>query len=123
VTDAEMPGDPVPKALPQLKQCAACRRCLDACKTRAFGRKVSVKVDGATERFHLHDIVRCDWAKRYSLVGEEGVNFVGWKMNLPVPDKIDAQALDAGLRQQPPIPKYRPCNFEACVLACPLVRS
>ena len=33
--------------------------------------------------------------------------------------KIDAEALAEGLRQQPPIPKHRPCNFETCVLACP----
>ena len=44
------------------------------------------------------------------------------EMDVPVPDEIDAASLAAGLKQHPPIPKYRPCNFETCVLSCPLAR-
>jgi epoxyqueuosine reductase QueG len=119
VTDVELPADTVCKDKALLEKCGSCQRCLDACRAAAFGCKVSVKIDGVTERFHVVDHKRCDWAKRYSLVGEEGVNFTGWKIKVPLPEKIDAETLAAGLRQHPPIPKYRPCNFEACVLACP----
>lgn len=123
VTDADIAPDDLPADSAVLSSCEGCSRCVDACRTCAFTDEVSLDLGGVTETFHLLDRDRCDWAKRYSLVGEEGVNFVGWEMNVDVPDKIDADALDTALRQQPAIPKHRPCNFEACVLACPLARE
>jgi len=104
--------------------CATCGdRCVAACATQAFGEEVSVEVSGVRDTFLKIKTVRCDWAKRYSLIAEEGCGFVGWKLNLPPPETITADTLDAALRQQPPIPKYRPCNFEACAMACPHTRE
>ncbi|HPT97366.1 MAG TPA: hypothetical protein PLU39_05805 [Armatimonadota bacterium] len=122
VTDAPIAADPIPAEYLQPVDCGDCRRCLDACHTCAFQDEATVEVNGVAERFYRMDRNRCDWAKRYSLVGEEGVKYVGWEMNVPLPEKIDAEALAEGLRQQPPIPKHRPCNFETCVLACPYSR-
>lgn len=123
VTDAEIEPDPVCRQMALVASCEGCRRCLDTCRTGAFRREeVVVHVEGVPQRFHPIERVRCDWAKRYSLVGDEGVNYLGWNLDLPVPDAITAEALAEGLRQHPPIPKYRPCNFEACLLACPLTR-
>ncbi|HPK37520.1 MAG TPA: hypothetical protein PLH01_04500 [Kiritimatiellia bacterium] len=42
---------------------------------------------------------------------------------MTAPETITPEALAEGLRQQPPIPKYRPCNFEVCAMACPYTRS
>jgi epoxyqueuosine reductase QueG len=104
--------------------CAACgERCVAACATQAFGGEVAVEAEGVRDTFRKVKTVRCDWAKRYSLIADEGCGFVGWKLNLPPPVTITAETLAAALRQQPPIPKYRPCNFEACSLACPYTRS
>jgi len=122
VTDAELtPDELAPDACAQA--CKGCSRCIDACSTGAFSREVTVDMDGISESFRLLDRNRCDWAKRYSLVASEGVGFLGWQMDVPVPDEIDADALAGGLRAHPVIEKYRPCNFEACALACPLARS
>jgi epoxyqueuosine reductase QueG len=123
VTDAEIAGDEATGDLSVLSSCAGCSRCLQACHTAAHTEDAQVEVAGTVERFHLVDRDRCDWAKRYSLVGEEGTKYVGWEMEVEVPERIDAAALDAALRQTPAIPKHRPCNFEACVLACPLARE
>ncbi len=122
VTDADLPADAVLGDDALTAACADCRLCLDACHTCAFTGEATVAVEGVPQTFHLIERNRCDWAKRYSLVGEEGVNFLGWNLSLPAPEKIDAETLAAGLRQIPTIPKYRPCNFEACVLACPMTR-
>jgi ferredoxin len=121
VTDAVLAPDEL--APPVAMACDGCRRCLEACATEAFGAETEVQVGGAVERFAPIERTRCDWAKRYSLNGQEGVNYLGWDLNLPAPPVITPEALAEGLRQQPSIPKYRPCNFEACLLACPMVRG
>ncbi|MDX9867074.1 MAG: hypothetical protein RBT78_04040 [Kiritimatiellia bacterium] len=105
-------------------RCAVCgERCAAACATRAFGGGVTVEAEGVRDTFLKIKTLRCDWAKRYSLIADEGCGFVGWKLNLPPPETITPGALAEGLRQQPPIPKYRPCNFEVCAMACPYTRS
>ncbi len=106
------------------EKCAACGvRCVAACATQAFGDEVSVEAAGVRDTFLKIKTTRCDWAKRYSLIADEGCGFVGWKLNVPPPETITAKTLDAALRQQPPIPKYRPCNFEVCAMACPYTRE
>ncbi|MDH7571486.1 MAG: hypothetical protein QHJ73_18070, partial [Armatimonadota bacterium] len=76
VTDAEVaPDTGVHPAVREVRSaCEGCTRCLEACPTAAIGPEVSVPVRGLPERFHVVDRTRCDWAKRYSLIGEEGVN-------------------------------------------------
>ncbi len=123
VTDVEMEVDSVCADRSLLAACAACDRCAAACHTRALNGEVSISVDGYEERFYLPDYNRCNWAKRYSMVGAEGVDFLGWNMKVPIPDKIDAGKLADGLKQHPVIQKHRTCNFEACVLACPLSKG
>lgn len=48
---------------------------------------------------------------------------MGWKLDVPAPEKVTAEILDESLRKQSPIQKYRPCNFENCVMACPYTRA
>jgi epoxyqueuosine reductase QueG len=104
--------------------CLTCGdRCVAACATKAFGSEVAVEAEGVRDAFRKIQTLRCDWAKRYSLIAEEGCGFVGWTLTVPPPEEITAGALSAALRQQPPIPKYRPCNFEACSMACPYTRK
>jgi epoxyqueuosine reductase QueG len=104
--------------------CAACGdRCVAVCATQAFGGEVAVDMGDVRDVFLSIRTTRCDWAKRYSLIADEGCGFIGWKLNLPPPETITAETLGAALRQQPPIPKYRPCNFEACSMVCPYTRK
>ena len=123
VVDRELREDALQAgAVPE--KCAVCGdRCVAACATKAFGGEVTVEASGVRDTFLKIKALRCDWAKRYSLIADEGCGFVGWKLNLPPPEKITVETLDAALRQQPPIPKYRPCNFEACSMACPYTRT
>ena len=123
VVDRELRED-VLQAGSAPEHCAACgERCVAACATQAFGGEVTVEAEGVRDAFLKIKTLRCDWAKRYSLIADEGCGFVGWKLNLPPPETITADSLDTALRQQPPIPKYRPCNFEACSMACPYTRE
>ncbi len=123
ITDAVLPPDTPVLERSLTTACEGCERCVAACQTAALGDLATVAIDGVAMPFHVIDRKRCDWAKRYSLNGEEGVNYLGWTLKVPVPEAIDAQNLAAALRQHPPIPKYRPCNFEACLMACPLARE
>lgn len=123
VVDRELREDAMQAAF-EPGACATCGdRCIAACATGAFGGEATVEADGVRDTFHVIRTVRCDWAKRYSLIADEGCAFVGWTLNVPPPAAITAESLADALRQQPPIPKYRPCNFEACSMACPYTRG
>ncbi len=123
VVDRELREDALPAGTVPDK-CAACgERCVAACATQAFGEEAVVEAEGVRDTFLKIKTLRCDWAKRYSLIADEGCAFVGWTLNVPPPAAITAETLANALRQQPPIPKYRPCNFEACSMACPYTRA
>jgi len=123
VVDRELDESPMLDSF-RAERCDTCgERCVAACATGAFGREVAVESGNVCDVLLSVSTKRCDWAKRYSLIADEGCGFVGWKLNLTPPETITAETLDAALRQQPPIPKYRPCNFEACAMACPYTRE
>lgn len=122
VTDADVAADPPGAAAGAVEACRDCERCLAACDAAAFRAEVAVALDGRTERFHPLRTPRCDWSKRYSLNGDEGPNYLGWDLKVPVPDEIDEHSLAEALRRQPLVKRNHPCSFAACVLACPLAR-
>ena len=109
--------------------CTNCpKTCLAACKTAAFGEKKAFSLDGVPMPFHKIDVNRCNWAKRYSMIGSEGNQYTGWDLDEAYPDGADLQTLKAKLDENlrtkvPQIEKIRPCNFEQCVLACPYSRK
>jgi ferredoxin len=124
VTDADLEADAPLAESPAEDACAGCEQCVAACRTDAFDAEpVRVAVGPVTEEFHPVRRARCDWAKLHSLIADEGNKFLGWDLNVPVPDEVTAENLAAAVRRQPPIPRFRPCNMELCVLACPLARG
>ena len=82
-----------------------------------------IVLGGVPQRFRKFDVNRCNWAKRYSLVGSEGNQYTGWHLDLAYPEQLNEETLADALRQLPHIEKIRPCNFEQCVLACPHARK
>ena len=91
--------------------------------TSAFLGDVRLDQEGVADTFRLIDPPRCDWAKRFSLIAAEGTAYTGWNLTVPAPTEITAENLAEGLKRHPHIEKGRPCNFDACVLACPYTRS
>lgn len=123
VTDAELVPNEVLKSVEL--GCAGCSgNCFSACKTAAFQPEVhEIVLGGVPQRFRKFDVNRCNWAKRYSLVGSEGNQYTGWHLDLAYPEQLNEETLADALRQLPHIEKIRPCNFEQCVLACPHARK
>lgn len=119
VTDAPLVPDQL-YAGPQL--CKRCFRCVKACPAKAIAGKesVSIEVDGKRFEWGLADRLRCDWAKRYGLLAEEGGKYMGNKTNIPVPDKITpekvVEAILSSDRMQRP--NYT-AIVERCFTECP----
>ncbi|MCM8757079.1 MAG: hypothetical protein NC823_01190, partial [Candidatus Omnitrophica bacterium] len=65
----------------------------------------------------------CDWAKRYCLVGKEGPESVGLRVNLPVPEEKSAEAIANGLSSVKWGVQKRLLNIaEECLRVCPAHR-
>lgn len=121
VTDAELTPSPL-MAAPQDLRCDSCdKRCINSCPSKAItAQSVTVTCEGHSWSFNLTDRARCDWVKRYALMGDGGYRFLGSTVDIAPPEQITAEALDAALRELDPIKKYRPIAAEPCVLNCPL---
>ncbi len=118
VTDAELEYD-APNAVELA--CGDCTgRCLASCKTAAYeGPLREITLGGRPVRFHKIDVNRCNWAKRWALVGSEGSQYTGWQLDEPYPEELTPEALKEAIAKVPQIEKVRPCNFEQCLLSCP----
>ena len=122
IIDRELPAD-APLSAWRTDKCDTCDNCLKRCMTSAFLGDVRLDQEGVADTFRLIDPARCDWAKRFSLIAAEGTAYTGWNLTVPAPTEITAENLAEGLKRHPHIEKGRPCNFDACVLACPYTRS
>lgn len=121
VTDAPLAVSPLlsDEARPR---CAGCTRCQDACLVNAPRPAITVSVASQPQTFHPINRSRCDWAKRFSLVAEEGTALLGWKLDLRPSTTVTPEELTQALKQLPGIERHRPCNAERCLLACPYTR-
>lgn len=105
VTDAELAPERGAKSVEL--GCAGCSgSCFSACKTAAFQPEVhEIVLGGVPQRFRKFDVNRCNWAKRYSLVGSEGNQYTGWHLDLAYPEQLNEETLADALRQLPHIEK------------------
>lgn len=118
VTDAPLAQSPLYNG-PKL--CTDCGQCIGACPTQAIqGDAVSVCIDGKEVTFARPDRLRCDWSKRYALVGKTGPQQMSSITNIMPPDNITPEALCDALRQMDPVQKRLVCVVESCLKACPV---
>ncbi len=120
ITDAELEPDQVSVGNPDT--CSECRKCIDACPTRALNAKEIVELDigGVKVPYLPVDVNRCDWASKYALTDEDGNKFGGNVTDIPCPYEVTSENLDAALRQQDYVYKFRPVTGESCIINCPL---
>ncbi len=120
VTDMPLEADPIKSA--GCDSCANCNRCAKACPTAAIAcdEPFEISIAGAPATLLPIDRNRCRWASMYALSNKDGFQYNGSELDLPVPDVIDADKLNAALVQRDPINKFRPIIVQSCVIACPL---
>ena len=106
----------------QPSACADCERmCITTCPSKAItATTVEFMCEDRTFAFNRIDGRRCDWVKRYALLGDSGFKYLGSPADVPAPEHPESKDLEAALRQHDPIKKYRPVVAEPCVINCPL---
>jgi epoxyqueuosine reductase QueG len=106
ITDAPLEPSPMYNGPPL---CDRCMQCVEACPVKAISsnEKTSVKIGDRIFEYGIRDCSRCDWAKRYALLGEEGPKYLGATHDIKPPDKITAQAIQEGLKKLDPATFYR----------------
>ena len=119
ITDSPLPTNKVLTSDDMHLLCEECSHDRVECPTNAFNDEINFSIDGVVSQFRKIEVNRCNWAKRYSLSAEEGNKYMGWELDLPVPENITENKLAEGVKKHPTISKYRPCNFERCFLKCP----
>ncbi len=120
VTDAELEPDPLYEG-PRICQPEECgHACVKACPVNALSPKEAVKfeVEGRVFEFGRWEAKRCDWAKKFGLVGEEGPSKIGSLTDIPPPEEVTLEALREALRQLDPVQKHWLCVAEPCFLSC-----
>ncbi len=118
VTDAELPAD---APLLMESPCTFCDRpCLFECPVRALADEtIEVCSDGYCAEMAVWDRLRCEWAKRYALVGDEGPRWGGQTTNVMPPEgEITSEVLSSAYQQKDPVQKHFTCILEPCLKAC-----
>ncbi len=117
ITDAELPCDDVCADA----VCTHCKQCQAKCTTQAVQQKYApLDIGGVKVNYPLIPRHRCDWAKRYSLVPEEGPGILGVITKVPLPEgEITIETIAEGCSRKDPIMKSRTCIFEPCLRYCP----
>lgn len=111
VTDALLSYDDVYGGSPL---CRGCKRCVSSCPVQAVSHEeyYLIKVGKREFKWGKPDLLRCDWAARYGLVGEEGPVYMGSTNNFKPPEKITREILIETIKAAD---KFQGSNF------CPIV--
>jgi epoxyqueuosine reductase QueG len=125
VTNAPLVASPLPPSTGEAPLCLACSKpCVTTCPSQAFDtHRVGLTCAGQTFAFNPKNGKRCDWVKRYALMGESGFQYLGSTLRVPPPADPTREDLADALRLHDPIKKYRPGVAEPCVIHCPLATA
>ncbi|HOK56112.1 MAG TPA: 4Fe-4S binding protein [bacterium] len=118
ITDAELIPDSVYKG-PSL--CKKCYECVNACPVSAISEKDKnfIKIDGKVFEWGKLNILRCDCAKRYALIADEGPKYIGSKNNFKLPEKITPEFVCEALKKSDRIQEPGYCTIvENCFKIC-----
>ncbi|MFA4016720.1 MAG: hypothetical protein RUDDFDWM_001831 [Candidatus Fervidibacterota bacterium] len=126
VTDAELKSS---KPIEEPSPCDFCERpCVSACPIGALSNEPILIVLPRTRSSDTNKIVwrigrlsrrRCECAKRYGLVGEEGPAFMGDLTKVTVPEgEPSIDEIAEMMRHKDPIQKHWTCIVERCLHAC-----
>jgi ferredoxin len=116
VTDAPLVASPLYEGNPL---CDGCKQCVASCPVRAIADDgVSVTLGGKTWTQARIERLRCDWSKRYALVGDEGPKHMGCTHNIMPPDVVTPESIVEAMQQMDPLQKRIPCIAEPCLIAC-----
>lgn len=105
--------------------CKRCFKCVDSCPVKAIAKSesFSIRVDGKIFEWGKLDRLRCDWAKRYGLVGEEGPKYIGAYNNFTPPETITPEKLCETIMKADRL--QRPGGYltivEKCFTTCPSI--
>ncbi|HCG77421.1 TPA: hypothetical protein DEW49_05965, partial [bacterium] len=120
VTDYPFPDDPLYNGEILCQKCS--HPCIKACPTGAIKKqKISFSIEGKQFSIPKIDTLRCDWAKRYCLVGKEGPAYRGLEVNVSIPQgKITPEKIAAALSKvEWGVQKHFLDICEECVRLCP----
>lgn len=121
VTDAPLDADDLADLADLRSRCDdGCDACVKRCAVTAHRQPVQIELEGQSISFRPLVQLRCDWAKRYALVGDEGLKFLGSQVDIMPPDNITPEDLAGAFSQHDPIIAHRLCVAEMCAVACPL---
>ena len=121
VTDAELDQNAVFDDPSLVGRCSDCETCVKACPTAALSgnRTVEVEVEGKKIQYIKVHRMKCDWAKRYGLVQDEGTYTVKLQTHVMPSEEPDEAEFVKALEQLDPLQKMYVMVGECCILNCP----
>ncbi len=118
LTDLELPADALSDFDPK---CSECRRCLSACPTGALNadEPSEFQVGGRTVKVAKLNSLRCDWAKRFGLTGQEGPALLGSTTDIQPPKAISMSDITAAMEKRDHLQDHFVSIIEPCIKVCP----
>lgn len=118
ITDAPLTADPLYDG-PAL--CRQCRQCVKSCPTLALDdTETAFSIENKQFKRGNCNRLRCDWSKRYGLVGDEGPKYIGSQTDVKPPPVITRDNLCEALKQMDPLQKACLVIVEKCLAVCPV---
>lgn len=123
ITDAELEQDSLYGGE---KLCRGCLKCVENCPVNAISKKdkIVIKIENKIFEFGKINRLKCEWANRFGLIGEEGPKYMGSKINILPPPKITLKSFEDAIAKVKKLDIVERLNwnltFERCLTACPV---
>ena len=99
ITDAKLQEDKIysGKKLCKSKESIGC---IEKCPVSAVKDKfIEIEIEGKKFQLPEIDLLRCDWAKKYALIQDEGAKYLGYDVDIKPPKNITKNNLCEALKR------------------------